>query len=107
MALLAGQLLRQAAAPAVTAAVAAVLVLVSVPFTTTRFDEARAAGPAASQAGSILYQLSQAVGPVGGHHGVFPCKSSFAAVNHSAQTALAWKLHVTLARVGTSMHAPG
>jgi hypothetical protein len=38
---------------------------------------------------------------------VLPCKSSFVAVNHSAQTALAWKLHVTLQRVGTAMRAPG
>ncbi|MBV9336548.1 MAG: hypothetical protein JO243_11715, partial [Solirubrobacterales bacterium] len=44
---------------------------------------------------------------VGGHHGVFPCKSSFAAVNHGVQTALAWKLHVTLGRVGTSMRHQG
>jgi hypothetical protein len=38
---------------------------------------------------------------------VFPCKSSFAAVNHSVQTALAYKLHVTLGRVGTSMRHQG
>jgi hypothetical protein len=38
---------------------------------------------------------------------VFPCHSSFAAVNHSVQTALAWKLHVTLGRVGTSMRHQG
>ena len=38
---------------------------------------------------------------------MFPCKSSFAAVNHSVQTALAWKLHVTLGRVGTSMRHQG
>ena len=48
-----------------------------------------------------------AVAAVGGHAGVYPCHSSFAAVNHSAQTALAWKLHVTLERVGTSMRHPG
>jgi hypothetical protein len=47
------------------------------------------------------------VAAAGGHHGVFPCKTSFAAVNHGVQTALAWKLHVTLERVGTSMRAPG
>ncbi len=38
---------------------------------------------------------------------MLPCYSSFAAVNHSVQTALAWKLHTTLERVGTSMRAPG
>ncbi|MGI8506794.1 MAG: hypothetical protein ACR2MK_08335 [Solirubrobacteraceae bacterium] len=92
---------------AVAVVVAAVLVAVCVPFTTTRFSEARAAGPAASQAVSTLDQLGKAVAAVGGHRGVFPCKSSFAAVNHGVQTALAWKLHVTLERVGTRMHAPG
>jgi hypothetical protein len=106
VALLAGAALQQHAR-AVTIAVAAILVIASIPFTTTRVDEARAAKPAASQAVSILNQLSRAVAAVGGHTGVFPCKSSFAAVNHGVQTALAWKLHVTLERVGTSMHAPG
>jgi hypothetical protein len=93
--------------PAVAVGVAAALVVISIPFTTTRFTEARAAEPAASRAVSILDQLTQAVAAVGGHAGVYPCKSSFAAVNHGVQTALAWKLHVTLQRVGTSMRAPG
>ena len=38
---------------------------------------------------------------------MYPCRSSFAAVNHGVQTALAWKLHVTLGRVGTSMRHQG
>jgi hypothetical protein len=92
---------------AIAVAVAVLLVAVSIPFTTTRVSEARAAFPAASQAVSILNQLGRAAAAVGGHRGVFPCKSSFAAVNHSVQTALAWKLHVTLERVGTHMSAPG
>jgi hypothetical protein len=94
-------------AAAVGIAVAALVVIVSIPFTTTRASEARAAFPAASRAVTTLDQLSQAVVAVGGHRGVFPCRSSFAAINHSVQTALAWKLHVTLERVGTSMRAPG
>jgi hypothetical protein len=91
----------------VTAGVAGILIALSIPFATTRISEARAAGPAASQAVTILNQLSQAVAAVGGHKGVFPCPTSFAAINHSVQTALAWKLHVTLERVGTVMSAPG
>jgi hypothetical protein len=106
VALLAGAVLEQHRT-AVAVVVAAALVAVSIPFTTTRITEARAAGPAASQAVSILNQLSEAVVAVGGHQGVFPCKSSFAAVNHSVQTALAWKLHSTLERVGTVMSRPG
>ena len=108
LALLAGDALgRQGLAVAATVGVAAVLVAVSIPFTTTRVAQARAAGPAASQAVSILNELDRAVAAVGGHHGVFPCHSSFSAVNHSVQTALAWKLHVTLGRVGTVMSKPG
>jgi hypothetical protein len=104
--LLAGSAFKQHTA-AVSVGVAVVLVVVCIPFTTTRYTDARAAEPAAARAVSILDQLSRAVAAVGGHRAVFPCRSSFAAVNHGVQTALAWKLHVTLERVGTSMRAPG
>jgi hypothetical protein len=87
--------------------VAAVLIGVSIPFTTARISDARAQEPIASRAVTRLDQLSQAVAAVGGHNAVFPCHSSFVAVNHSVQTALAWKLHVTLGRVGTSMRHQG
>jgi hypothetical protein len=89
------------------AAVAVLLIVLSIPFTTSRIDQARAQRPIASRAVTRLDQLSAAVAAVGGHRGVYPCRSSFAAVNHSAQTALAWKLHVTLERVGTSMRHSG
>ncbi|MGO9823061.1 MAG: hypothetical protein ACLPTJ_20720 [Solirubrobacteraceae bacterium] len=92
---------------ATTAVAAVVLIAICVPFTTARISGARANFPAASQAVSTLDQLSEAAAAVGGHRGVFPCKSSFAAINHSVQTALAWKLHVTLERVGTVMSQPG
>ena len=91
----------------VTLAVAAILVAVSIPLSSTRISEARAAGPAASLAVRTIDEMGRAVVAAGGHRGVFPCKSSFAAVNHGVQTALAWKLHVTLERVGTSMHDQG
>jgi hypothetical protein len=57
-----------------------------------------------------LDSLDRAVAAVGGHTGIFPCKDvtqSYAAINHSLQTALAWKLHSTLERVGTVMRYPG
>jgi hypothetical protein len=92
---------------AVAGVVAVVLIGVSIPFTTTRISAARAQEPIASRAVKRLDQLSQAVAAVGGHAAVFPCHSSFVAVNHSVQTALAWKLHVTLGRVGTSMRHQG
>ena len=104
--LLAGGLLRSQRT-LVAVAVTVGLVAISIPLTTQRFAEARAAGPAADTAVTTLNHLDAAVAAVGGHAGVFPCKTSFAAVNHGVQTALAYKLHVTLERVGTSMRAPG
>jgi hypothetical protein len=92
---------------ALAAACAAAIVAAVVALSTTRIDTARAQEPTASRAETRLKQLSAAVRVVGGHAGVYPCRSSFAAVNHSVQTALAWKLHVTLERVGTSMTHPG
>jgi hypothetical protein len=91
----------------VAAVVAAVLVAASIPFATGRVSAARAQEPIASRAVTRLDQLTHAVAVVGGHRAVFPCHSSFVAVNHSVQTALAWKLHVTLGRVGTSMRHQG
>ena len=85
----------------------AVLVAITIPFVGGRINEAGAEEKIASQAVTRLDQMTAAVAAVGGHNGVFPCKSSFAAVNHSVQTALAWKLHVTLGRVGTSMRHQG
>jgi hypothetical protein len=91
----------------VTAGVVALLVILSIPLSTSRINDARAQEPVAALAVTRLDQLSAAVAAVGGHHGVYPCKVSFAAVNHGVQTALAWKLAVTLGRVGTSMRHSG
>jgi hypothetical protein len=83
------------------------LLAISLPFTAGRINEASRQKSVAGAAVTRLDQLSAAVAAVGGHDRVFPCKSSFAAVNHGVQTALAWKLHVTLGRVGTSMRHQG
>jgi hypothetical protein len=91
----------------VPVAAALILLAASVPFTISRIDTARAAKPIADRAVTRLDQMTAAVAAVGGHDAVYPCKSSFAAVNHGVQTALAWKLHVTLERVGTTMRHPG
>jgi hypothetical protein len=91
----------------VAGAVGVVLIAVSIPFASSRISIARAQKTTADQAVTILDQLSNAVAVVGGHDRVFPCRSSFVAVNHSVQTALAWKLHVTLGRVGTAMRHSG
>jgi len=92
---------------AVAVGLTAVLVAILVPFTWPRISQAGTEEKIASQAVSHLNQMTAAVAAVGGHQGVFPCKSSFAAVNHSVQTALAYKLHVTLGRVGTTMRHQG
>jgi hypothetical protein len=91
----------------ITGAIVAVLVIVSIPFSTSRISQARAQEPIAARAVTRLDHLSAAVAAVGGHDGVYPCKVSFAAANHGIQTALAWKLRVTLGRVGTSMRHSG
>jgi hypothetical protein len=91
----------------VPVAAALILLAASVPFTISRIDTARAAKPIADRAVTRLDQMTAAVAAVGGHDAVYPCKSSFAAVNHGVQTALAWKLHVTLELVGTTMRHPG
>jgi hypothetical protein len=88
-------------------AVVVLLVAVTIPFTGGRLNEARRQDRVAGQAVTRLDQLSAAVAAVGGHDRVYPCRSSFAAVNHGVQTALAYKLHVTLGRVGTSMRHQG
>jgi hypothetical protein len=91
------------------AAVGVVVLLVALafPLTRTRIDDARAQNAVAQRAVTHLDQLSAAVAAVGGHAGVYPCHTSFAAINHGVQTALAWKLHVSLGRVGTSMRHQG
>jgi hypothetical protein len=95
-------------APALLAPlVVVVLVGVSVPFAAARVSTDWKQKGIASQAVTRLDQLSAAVAAAGGRDGVYPCRSSFAAVNHGVQTALAWKLHVTLGRVGTSMRHQG
>jgi hypothetical protein len=91
----------------VIAGVVVGLIAITIPFTGGRLNEARRQDRIASQAVTRLDQLSAAVAAVGGHARVYPCRSSFAAVNHGVQTALAYKLHVTLERVGTSMRHQG
>ncbi len=92
---------------AASVVVAAALLTLSVPLAVSRIGAARAAEPAARQAVRILDQLSAAVRATGGKDAVFPCRSSFAAINHGAQTALAWKLRVSMGRIGTALTKPG
>ena len=80
----------------------------AIPFSTAQISEARADESDATRRSDLL----DSAHPGGGRgrrprRGVLPCKTSFAAVNHSAQTALAWKLQVTLSGSAPSMRAPG
>jgi hypothetical protein len=50
-------------------------------------------------------ELTRAIAVMGGRAGVLACGG--VAVNHTAQTALAWKLHARLDRVGTQLDRPG
>jgi hypothetical protein len=95
------------AAGPIVAATAVVLLVISTPLASSRIDTARAQEPTARRAVDHLDQLTAAVAAVGGHHAVYPCHSSFAAINHGVQTALAWRLRVTLGRVGTAMRHQG
>jgi hypothetical protein len=94
-------------APAVAIIVGAVLVAVSIPLSSTAITAAHNAFAANRASADSQSQLAAAVRAVRGHDAVYPCKTSFAGVNHGMQTSLAWKLHVTLEKVGTAMRAPG
>jgi hypothetical protein len=108
LALLGGDLVRGAVpAPIIPVLLGVVLVAICVPFSSDAITASRDAFPANQADADTQSQLSAAVDAVGGHAAVYPCKTSFAAVNHGMQTALAWKLHVTLEKVGTAMRAPG
>ncbi|HZU39812.1 MAG TPA: hypothetical protein VE992_02110, partial [Solirubrobacteraceae bacterium] len=93
--------------PGLAAGLALALVVVCGVLGSGRISAAWGQRATASRAVTRLDELSRAVAALGGHRGVYPCRTSFAAVNHGVQTALAWKLHVTLGRVGTSMRHQG
>jgi hypothetical protein len=91
------------------AAVTALCVLVgaSVAAHPAPFGDLALFEPEAALAVRTVNAMDRAVTAVGGARAVLPCRSSFVAVNHAAQPALAWDLHVGLQRVGTAMSAPG
>lgn len=61
----------------------------------------------AALAQRTLAGMRRAVRAAGGPARVLPCPTSFAAINHAAQPALAWDLHVPLQRIGTAMTDQG
>lgn len=85
----------------VSLALAAVLVAVSVPFLGGRVAEAGTERRMAEQAVQMYGQLMSAVDKAAAAGTMFPCATSYAAVNHTAQTGLAWRLGVALNHVLT------
>ncbi len=82
-------------------AVAVALVAVSVPFFAGRVAEAGTERGDAQQAVDYNNQLVGAVHAAAGAGTLFPCPTSYAAVNHTMQTSLAWSLGVPLTHVLT------
>jgi hypothetical protein len=94
---------------AVTAALVAGIVLLAASAAPlgSRVSFLRAQEPLAAQAVRHIDQLGQAIARLGGRAKVLPCASSVVTINHSLQTALAWKLGTTLERVQTVLRRPG
>jgi hypothetical protein len=98
---------RAGVAVAVGGVAAVVLVAGSILVSRGAVDLLLGAEGQAALAQQTLDGLSSSIDAAGGRGAVLPCPSSFAAVNHSAQPALAWDLRVTLQRVGSAMTRPG
>lgn len=92
---------------AVTAGALAVLVAASVAVTLGPISLFGDSEGQAALAQRTLTGMERALRAAGGPARVLPCPTSFAAVNHAAQPALAWDLHVPLQRVGTAMTDQG
>ena len=107
--LIGGLFARFSAAAAVAAAGVVVLALLagSYHFVSPRITFLRAQEPLAAAAVSRIDELGVAVSELGGRSRILPCGSSAVTINHSLQTALAWKLGTTLERVQTVLFAPG
>lgn len=91
----------------VALAVVAGILVGSTHFLSVRWAYARAQEPLAASAQKRIDQLGQAVARFGGKRALLPCRSSVVTINHSLQTALAWKLGTTLERVQTVLSTPG
>jgi hypothetical protein len=79
----------------------------SAHFVSARWDYVRAQEPLAATAVRRIDALGRAVSLLGGKRAILPCNASEVTINHSLQTALAWKLGTTLERVQTVLTVPG
>jgi hypothetical protein len=97
----------RALATAVAGVVVAGLLAGSYHYVGSRIRFVRAQEPLASTAVHRIDELGRAVALLGGKKGLLPCGSSVVTINHSLQTALAFKIGTTLERVQTVLRRPG
>jgi hypothetical protein len=104
-----GRLVRAlpAAAGAAAAIVVVMLVVASWHWVSPRVTFVRAQEPLAAMAVRRIDELGTAVSDLGGQSRILPCDSSVVTINHSMQTAFAWKLGTTLERVQTVLRGAG
>jgi hypothetical protein len=106
---LVGSLLKRT--PSLAAAAAAVVVAAALAgsyhYASPRITFLRQQEPLAAVAVRRIDELGVAVRELGGKSRILPCGSSVVTINHSLQTAFAWKLGTTLERVQTVLFAPG
>jgi hypothetical protein len=92
---------------AVVVGAVAVILAAGTHFIGKRWTYARHQQHLAAVAVTRIDALGTAVAVLGGKAHVLPCGSSVVTINHSLQTALAWKLGTTLERVQTVLRVPG
>jgi hypothetical protein len=91
-----------------SAVVALALAIVAVALSWSSVQGLRAQERDAVRAAHVQAQLSRAIAAAGGRKAVLSCGNGTVATNHTAQSALAWKLHVPLATVlGSRIAQPG
>ena len=88
-------------------AVAVALCIGSWHWLSQRWSWAKAQEPLARVASARIDQLGRSVAELGGIHKILPCASSVITINHSLQTAMAWKLGTDLQKVQTVLRKPG
>ncbi len=97
--------------PSLAVAAAAVVVVAALAgsyhYVSPRITFLRQQEPVAAMAVRRVDELGVAVRELGGKSRILPCGSTVVTINHSLQTALAWKLGTTLERVQTVLFAPG
>jgi hypothetical protein len=87
--------------------IGAVIIALTLPWTITRGKLMVTQTQEATQSSYFQNHLFAAVDRLGGRKTVFVCKLSYAAINHTVASMLAWKLQVNLTRVHGEMASQG